>query len=307
MTDDTLDHRGLGRELSTWGRWGADDQLGTVNLLTPERVAAAARSIRLGRTLELSLPLHGAGPQPPNALRSNPVHTMTRLPSAPPGPGGFHYFDDALFLHLQGATQLDTLAHVAYDGLLYNGVPIAEVTADGAGRLGMEHLVGRLTGRGVLLDIPRSQGRTRLDAGEPITVDDLERAEAAAGVRVGAGDLLLIRTGWLSVLDELGSAAYFGSEPGLALSTARWLHEREVAFVASDNWGVEVTPSASGDEMPLHCVLIRDMGMPLGEMFVLDELASVAAELGVAEFHLSCAGLRVTGAVGSPVSPVVTF
>lgn len=307
MTDDAHDHRILGRELSNWGRWGADDQLGTVNLITPERVAAAAHGIRHGRILELSLPLHGAGPQPPEATRSNPVHTMTRLPSAPPGVGGFHYFDDALFLHLQGATQLDTLAHVAYDGQLYNGVPVSEVTADGAARLGMEHLVGRLNGRGVLLDIPRSQGRTRLDAGEPITITDLERAEDAAGVRVGAGDLLLVRTGWLSVLAEDGSTAYFGSEPGLALSTARWLREREVAFVGSDNWGVEVTPSASGDEMPLHCVLIRDMGMPLGEMFVLDELAAVASELGTATFHLSCAGLRVPGAVGSPVSPVVTI
>jgi kynurenine formamidase len=305
---DGADHRSLGRELSNWGRWGSDDQLGTLNLLTPERVLAGARSIRHGRTIELSMPLDEDGPQIGAGPRTNPVHIMTRLPSAPPEASGFHYFDDALFLHLQGATQLDTLAHVAYDGLLYNGVGTDQVTSKGALRLGMEHLVGRLNGRAVLLDIPRSQGRDRLDAGEPVTTADLEHAEQAAGVTVGSGDMLLVRTGWLGKLAESGDReAFFSAEPGLDLGTARWLRERDVAFVGADNWGVEVAPSASGDAMPLHCVLIRDMGMPLGEMFVLDELAHVAADLGTGEFHLSCAGLRITGAVGSPVSPVATF
>ena len=125
---------------------------------------------------------------------------------------------------------------------------------------------------------------------------------------MGPGDLLLIRTGWLATFTNRGDReAYFASEPGLALETARWLRERDVAFVGSDTWGVEVAPSASGDVMPLHCVLLRDLGMPLGEMFVLDELGEMAHELGRAEFHLSCAALRVTGGVGTPVSPIVTF
>ncbi|MFI8593292.1 cyclase family protein [Microbacterium sp. NPDC078428] len=303
-----MEHRTLGRELSNWGRWGEADQLGTLNLLTPERRVEAARSIHVGISMDLSLPLDEHGPQLTTGSRGNPVHVMTRLPSAPADVGGFHYFDDALFLHLQGATQLDALAHVAYDGLLYNGVDLGVVTTSGATRLGVENLVGRISGRGVLLDIPRSQGRDSLGPGEPVTAADLDRAEMHAGVAVGPGDLLLVRTGWLATFTERGDRErFFAAEPGLDLSTARWLHERDVAFVASDNWGVEVSPSASGDAMPLHCVLVRDMGMPLGEMFVLDDLARTAASLGASTFHLSCAGLRVTGGVGTPVSPVVTF
>lgn len=302
------EYRSLGRALSNWGRWGPDDELGTVNYLTPQRRAAAAGLIRHGHTVELSLPLDQDGPQPPGGLRSNPVHVMTRLPNSPPQPGGFQYFDDTLFLHLQAATQIDALAHVAYDGLMYNGVPVDAVTVAGAERLGVHNLAGQLSGRGVLLDIARSQGRSMLDAGEPITTTDLERAETFAGVTVGPGDLVLVRTGWLSLFtDQADREAYFAAEPGLALDTADWLHQRQVAFVASDNWGIEVSPSASGTAMPLHCVLIRDMGMPLGEMFVLDELSRATAEWGTAEFHLSCAGLRVTGAVGTPASPIVTF
>lgn len=305
---ERVSYRDLGRELSNWGRWGASDQLGTLNLVTPQRRVAAAGSVRHGITLDLSLPLDENGPQDAAGTRSNPVHVMTRLPDAPVSPGGFHYFDDALFLHLQGATQLDALSHVAYDGMLYNGVTLDSITAAGASRLGVQNLAGRITGRGVLLDIPRSQGRDALDPREPITSEDLDRAEAYAGVRVGPGDLLLIRTGWLATFTNRGDReAYFASEPGLALETARWLRERDVAFVGSDTWGVEVAPSASGDVMPLHCVLLRDLGMPLGEMFVLDELGEMAHELGRAEFHLSCAALRVTGGVGTPVSPIVTF
>lgn len=305
---DDVSYRDLGRELSNWGRWGTDDELGTLNLVTPERRIAAARSIRHGITLDLSLPLDENGPQRAVGARGNPVHVMTRLPGAPAFPGGFQYVDDAMFLHLQAATQVDALAHVAYDGMLYNGVTLDSITAAGASRLGVQNLAGHITGRGVLLDIPRSQRRTALDPHEPITSEDLERAEAYAGVTVGPGDLLLIRTGWLATFtDRRDRETFFSSEPGLALETARWLHERDIAFVGADTWGVEVAPSRSGDTMPLHCVLIRDLGMPLGEMFVLDELGTMAHRLGRAEFHLSCATLQVTGGVGTPVSPIVTF
>lgn len=302
------DHRVLGRELSNWGRWGAEDQLGTLNFLTRDRVMAGARSIRSGDVFELSLPLDEHGPQPPGSVRSNPVHTMTRLPDAPIEAGGFHYFDDAMFLHLQGATQLDALAHVSYDGMLYNGVSaVSAVTAAGASRLGMENYVGRITGRAVLLDIPEMTGRQRLEPTEPVSAADLSAAEAHVGVQVERGDIVVVRTGWMQVLLGGDSDAYFASAPGLDMSTARWLRERDVAFVAADTWGIEVSPSESGAAMPLHCVLVRDMGMPLGEMFALEELAVAVAARGDAVFHLSCAGLRITGGVGSPVAPVATL
>lgn len=306
MTGDSF--REIGRRLSNWGRWGDDDQIGTLNLIGEEQRIEAARCVRTGRSFGLALPLDARGPQRADVGRQNPLHIMTRLPDAPPGTGGFHWFDDALFLYPQSATQIDALAHVAYDGFLYNGVSTAEIVSSGARRLGIQELSSRLTGRGVLLDLARLAGRDRLSAGERIGVADLEAAEAAQGVRIGRGDLLLLRTGWITVFTRDGDRdAFLDAEPGLDLEVADWLHEREVAFVAADTWGVEVAPSVSGDEMPLHCVLVRDMGMPLGEMFDLEAVAAHAADTRTWDFHLSCPVLPITGGVGSPVAPIVTF
>lgn len=302
------DFREVGRRLSNWGRWGEGDQLGTLNLIEPAHRAAAAALVRTGVSFGLALPLDAQGPQLSDGSRQNPIHMMTRLPDAAPAPSGFHYFDDALFLYPQCATQVDALAHVAYDGALYNGVPLDAITSAGARRLAITEQSARIHGRGVLLDVARLRGRPQLEAGDAIGVADLEAAEAAQGVRVGRGDLLLVRTGWLDVFTrDHDRATFLGAEPGLALETAEWLNDREVAFVAADNWGIEVTPPASGDEMPLHCVLVRDLGMPLGEMFDLAAVAAHAAAQGVWEFHLSCPVLSISGGVGSPVAPIVTF
>jgi kynurenine formamidase len=300
--------RDVGRRVSNRGRWGVDDQVGTLNLIVPAHRAAAAALARTGISFGLALPLDAHGPQRPEGARQNPIHMMTRLPSAPPGHSGFHGFDDALFLYPQCATHVDALAHVAYDGFLYNRVPTDEIVETGARRLGVQEIGARLHGRGVLLDLPRLTGRARLEGGEPIGVADLEAAEAAQGVRVGTGDLLLIRTGWITVFTvDLDREAFHATEPGLDLGVADWLDRRGVAFVASDNWGIEVVPAPSGDELPLHCVLIRDMGMPLGEMFDLEQLAGHAAATGTWEFHLACPILPITGGTGSPVAPIVTF
>ncbi len=299
--------RDVGRRLSNWGRWGDDDQLGTLNLIEPAHRVAAAGLVRTGVSFDLALPLDAHGPQQSEGSRQNPIHMMTRLPDAAPAPSGFHYFDDALFLYPQCATQVDALAHVAYDGALYNGTPLDAITSGGARRLGIREQVARIHGRGVLLDLARIVGQ-RLEAAQGIGIADLEAAEAAQGVRVGRGDLLLLRTGWITVFTrDRDRVAFLGGEPGLDLEVADWLHDREVAFVGADNWGIEVAPSPSGDEMPLHCVLVRDMGMPLGEMFDLEAVAGHAAEQQVWEFHLSCAVLPITGGVGSPVAPIVTF
>ncbi|UOQ57498.1 cyclase family protein [Leucobacter allii] len=304
---ETDGYRALGRKLSNWGRWGPDDELGTINLITPERRAAAAALVSSGLSFGLGLPLGADGPQTGESGRQNPLHLMTRTVDDPPHPTGFHYFDDALFVHLQASTQLDGLAHVGYDGQLYNGVPVTAVTRAGAARLGVQHLATALTGRGVLLDIPRLLGR-RLGRSEEISAALLERAAREQRVAIGAGDLLFIRTGWIArITEEHDRRGFFATEPGLALDTASWLADRDVAFVASDNWGVEATPARGGDEMPLHCVLIRDVGMPLGEMLDLEAVAAHAASIGRWEFFASCAALEVVGGVGSVLTPIVTF
>jgi kynurenine formamidase len=298
----------LGKRVSNWGRWGGDDQRGTLNFITPERIRAAADSIRSGKVFELSIPLGADGPQRGTG-RFNPIHAMTILPGEFSTPDGIVVTDDMLTLPLQCASQWDSLAHVGYDDLFYNGVRAStSVTArGGARRLGVDQVMPGAVGRGVLLDIARLRAVEWIDAAdEPIGVAELERAEAAQGVRVGSGDTLLFRTGWRrKALVEGWSPQWLTTNPGLALECAEWLVEREVAVLASDNWGIEIQPSRTeGAFLPLHCVMLRDVGMMFGEMFDLEALAADCARDGQWDFFFSGPPLRVVGGVGSPASPV---
>jgi kynurenine formamidase len=221
-------------------------------------------------------------------------------------PDGMIAADDMIVMGLQSATQWDALSHVGNDGLLYNNTPAAAVNAmAGATRLSFASIVEQLTSRGVLLDIPRLKGVDRLADSTEITPEDLTAAEQRQGVRVESGDVLLIRTGTYQYFLEGDIAAYMGPEPGLGLAAAEWLHEREVAAVAMDNWAVEVWPSqVEGSTIPFHMVAIRDIGLTLGEMFDLEALAADCAQDGVYEFLFTGAGLKISGAVGSPVTPM---
>ncbi|MCU1639721.1 MAG: cyclase family protein [Microbacteriaceae bacterium] len=301
--------RDVGARLSNWGRWGSDDELGTLNFLTPERRAAAAKLIEHGTTIPLGLDLNDKGPQPSGGIRENCVHVMTRTGESPPAPGGFLYLDDLVTLHTHAATQVDALSHVAYDGYLYNGTSLTTVTEKGAGSLGIENLRGSIQGRGVLLDLPEFFGVSHLEAGRVITVQELDACLAAQGVSTRAGDVLLIRTGWMKVfLLDGDRQRYLGAAPGIGLDVAQWLHEKKIAFIASDNYAVEAVPGENeGEEMPVHCVLVRDMGMPLGEMFNLEGLSQEAKRRARWEFFFTCQVLPITGGVGSPVAPVATF
>lgn len=308
MTAARARFKEVGARLSNWGRWGSDDQLGTLNHLTPEDVRAAATLVHTGERLELSMPLAKNGPhhQRRRGVRVNPVHLMGVLPGDIELGDGVDVADDYIVMPLQAATQWDGLGHVGYDGRLYNDVPTSEITAiGGAARNGIQASLPGFTGRGVLLDVPRLHGLDRLPFDHAITPDELEAVEQQQGVRVRRGDAVLVRTGWLSQGMAQGWDGWLEVEPGLTLDCAEWLHAREVCTVAADNWGVELAPFPEGDGvLALHCVLLRDLGMMLGEMWNLDELAGVCASDGRWEFLLVAPALRVTGAVGSPVSPV---
>jgi kynurenine formamidase len=306
-----MDFREIGKKLSNWGRWGSDDRLGTLNFLTPQCTAAAARHVKSGRIVNLGLPISAAGIQVGIGGRVNPVHLMSMSP-----PDFVHRHDgmiaadDFIFMPLQSVTQWDGLGHVGYDGMFYNGVAAASVTTmQGSTVLSIDQIAARgVAGRGTLLDIARLRGVGRLAAGEAITPADLEAAESSQGGRVESGDILILRTGWLQTFTVDGDAnRYWNGEPGLSLECAEWLHRRQVAAVASDNWAVEVmSPDIAAAEAaaPLHCVLIRDMGMTLGEIFVLDELADACAERGSWSFFFAAPPLMVVGGVGSPITPL---
>jgi kynurenine formamidase len=297
----------IARRVSNWGRWGPEDERGTLNFVTPEVVRRAAACVKRGVVFSLGLPLGVDGPQIGQGGRVNPVHLMTavdgRLGTDPEGP---RYADDVILMPLQCATQWDSLAHVHYGGQLYNGHPVATLTAAGAGRDGIDKVAAGIVSRGVLLDVARAQGVERLAPGRAIGPADLEAAERAAGVRAERGDVLLVRTGHLAVFKVDGDrVGYMRQAPGLGVACVEWLHAREVAAVATDTNAVEVLPFEDPAlPLPVHQLCIRDMGLTLGEMFDLDELAADCARDGVWECLLSAPPLRVTGGVGSPLNPL---
>ena len=193
----------LARKVNNWGRWGDDDEIGTLNLLTPETVRRAAACVKRGAVFPLGIPLSQDGPQMGFIKgRINPVRTMISLndplSADPDGPCSN---DDLVVMALQCATHWDSLAHVSYEGKLYNGFPASTVTADGAARCGIDK-VKSLVARGVLLDVARARGVDRLDPGHALTADDLDAAEDLARTTVGPGDVVLLRTGQMQLLHE---------------------------------------------------------------------------------------------------------
>jgi kynurenine formamidase len=296
--------REIGARLSNWNRWGPDDERGTINFITPEKLVRAARLVRTGKVFDLGIPFSADGPQP-GGLRVNPVHLMRETGENQDFPGGFRFADDYVFMPLQSASQWDALAHVFYDGKLYNGYASSLIDSYGAAKLSIDKQRKGIAGRGVLLDVARIKGVEHLQAGEVITPEDLDRAVREHGVQVGSGDILLVRTGWRNVFTSTGDPrAFMNGEPGIGLGCCEWLHEREVAAIACDNWAVEVLPSETDDALPVHCVLIRDLGMTLGEILDFEELAADCAQDGVYEFFLTAPPIKFAKAVGSPINPL---
>lgn len=291
--------------MSNWGRWGAEDQAGALNLAGCEQVVRAAGLVRTGRVLSLGQPLGPKTGVPPHRKR------VERLMSRDGGdyaagarrPDGFAFAEDVLSFASHSGTHLDALAHVWRDGQLYNGFSSHTVrSTTGAARCGAEHLRPLVT-RGVLLDV--AAGRPEpLGPGEPITAADLVRA--ARQVALEPGDAVLIRTGWLGRTGA-DPATYFAAEPGLEVGAGSWLAGADVALVGADNYAIEAQPSAVGSTFPVHLLLLRDHGVPLLEGVVLDELSAVLAELGRSTFLLICAPLPVMGGTAGPVCPVAVL
>lgn len=299
------DFRAIGKQLSNWGRWGDKDERGSVNLITPERLVAAAGLVRQGKIFDLGIPMDGDGPQPGGG-RINPVHLMSQTGAGQLFPGGFQFADDYIFMPLQGSSQWDGLAHVFYDDHLYNGFPASDVTPQGAAHNAIDKQAKGIAGRGVLLDIAALKGVEWLEAGYVITPDDLDAAAARQQVTVKAGDILLFRTGWRrKFLREHDAKAFMAGEPGLGMACCQWLHDHDIAVVASDNWAIEVLPGEYPDViLNVHMVLIRDMGMTLGEILDFEELAADCEADGVWEFFFCSPPLKFTKAVGSPINPL---
>jgi kynurenine formamidase len=297
----------LAASVRNWGRWGDDDEVGTVNLLTAEARRRGAASVATGRVFSLALPLSESEGIQLGFIpgRINPVRTMTQV-NQPLGddPEGVCTSDDLVVMGLQAATHWDGLAHVSYGGRIWNGHPASSVTAVGAGRCGI-HRIRTLTGRGVLLDVARARGVDRLAGGHAITGDDLDAAAELARVAVEPGDVVLVRTGQMALLRSGDRMGYAAPSPGLSTKSVRWLRDHDVAAVATDTMVFEVWPAEDPAVLlPVHLLHLVDMGLTQGQNFVLDDLAADCADDGRYAFLLEASPLPFTGAVGAPVAPV---
>ncbi len=285
--------------LSNWGRWGDEDQLGALNLISPEVTAAAAATVRSGRTVSCARPLDTV----PSADNPSPVaHHMTG--TATEGMGADYF---AISPHGFATSHIDALCHIFHEGKLYNGYAAESVTAHGATKLGIHRLRGGVVTRGVLLDIPSLRGVDALEPGEPIFPEDLEAAEEKAGLRVRSGDALVVRTGrwrWRAAHGawDAGSLA-----AGLDASCLPWLHERDVAALGSDGVSDVLPSRVDGVGMPIHTVVIVAMGVHLLDNLDLEALATACAEETRWEFLLTVAPLVLRRGTASPVNPIALF
>jgi kynurenine formamidase len=297
----------LAKRVNNWGRWGAADEIGTLNLITDEVVRRAVASVRTGARISLALPLSENGPQLGNIPgRTNPERSMIALHrSIGRDPDAIRFSDDAVAMPLQAATHWDGLAHVSYAGRLYNDTPIDSIDERGAARLGIQN-VRSLVSRGVLLDVARARDVPRLEPGYAITPEDLDAAASVAGVEVEPGDVALIRTGHMQLLHEGRKEEYSaGDAPGPGIACAEWFHERDLAAVATDTIAFEVWPVERRDTLfPLHLLDLVEMGMTQGQNFDLEELATACAADGAYDFLLEASPLPFERGLGSPVNPV---
>jgi len=285
--------------LSNWGRWGDDDQLGALNLITPEVTAAAAATVRVGRTVSCARALDTrAAADNPNPVAHHMIGTVTEG-------GGADYF--AVAPHGFATSHLDALCHIFSEGKLYNGYPAETVTAHGATRLGIHHLHAGIVTRGVLLDVPALRGVDALEPGEPVFPEDLEAAEERAGLRVRAGDALLVRTGRWRWRDEHGPWDAASLAAGLDASCLPWLRERDVATLGSDGVSDVLPSRVDGVPMPIHMVVIPAMGVHLMDNLDLDALAAACAEERRWAFLLTVAPLVLRRGTASPVNPIAVF
>ncbi len=292
--------------VSNWDRWGDDAERGALNHLTPERTAAAARLVRSGITVTLSRPLRtDVGVDLPEPAD----HHMTMLTDVDIGSGSLRFAKDYVGVdyHNDGHTHIDAFCHVAFDGFLYGGQPAESVTADGASTGAVEVLRDGLVGRGVLLDVPKVRGVPWIEPGDHIFRADLEAAERRQGVTVGAGDILLVRTGHSRRQAELEPWDTPAAKAGLHPTAASFLAEREVAALGSDGNSDTAPSTTEGVAFPIHVLALNAMGVHLLDYLQFEDVVHQCEAAGRWEFLFTTAPLRIVRGTGSPVNPTAVF
>jgi kynurenine formamidase len=289
----------LFKQVSNWGRWGKNDQLGTLNLITPERKREAAKQVREGVSVSMARDL--------NAEKSidnpDPFRDTMNLGVD----GKFNMDSYTVNFHGFAFSHIDALSHSFYDNKLYNGFPASSITSSGASVLDTALYRDGIMTRGVLVDIPWLRGLPYLDKNAYITGHDLDQWEAKTGVRIGAGDAVVIRTGRWALRDAKGPWDISGASAGLDPSAIAWLRKRDAAVLVSDA-AHDAIPSAVKDvDFPIHVLAIVAAGMPLADQCNLEDVAHEAQKLNRQTFLLTMQPVRIKGGTGALVNPIATF
>ncbi len=303
---------------NNWGKWGPDDEVGALNYLDAAAALKGAAEIRSGETFTLQIQM--GYPEAPGdplwpgreaAKRHNVIDEgFWDRGEGKEFPGGLHYADDVATIYTQGSTQYDALGHVWYDGKIWNGYDAKE-TIGGMHKASVLPIAEKgIVGRGVLIDMARHRGKSHLDKAETFDHTDLEAAAAAQGVTIEPRDILLVRTGFIPYWYETTPEEFYEDfcEPGLTYSRelVEWFQRMEIPNLVTDTIANEVTfDPVSGCALPLHCSLMRNLGVTLTEIAWLDDLAEACAADGRWTFMYTAAPLKLVQGTGAPVNPVV--
>ena len=282
-------------EFSNWGRWGKDDQLGTLNLITAAKRRQAVALVKEGYSISMA---HNVLKE--KAVDNEGPFVYTMLPVT----GGFHMDNYSVSFHGMGQTHLDALCHGSYHGKLYNGFPADRIAAEGCPEDSVLPIKTGILTSGVIIDIARLKGVDYLQPGEPIYPEDLAAWEKQTGVKVASGDAVFVRSGRWAMRAAKGPGVAFA---GLHASCARWLHDRGVAVLGGDA-DPEVIPSqVEGMGAPIHLMALVAMGLPLFDECDLEDLGREAAKRKRWVFLFTAAPLAVPGGTGSPINPIATY
>lgn len=293
-------------ELSNWGRWGSDDQLGAANLITPQKRLEAIATVTEGITVSLEhILLTEEAPDVPSPFQRR----VLRVPDATAEPAFRGGVSDnySISYHGYSHSHVDSLCHIFYKGKMYNGKDQSTVTEAGCATNSIANLQGGIVTRGVLIDIPRLKGVDYLEPGTPIYQEDLDAFEEMTGVVVRPGDAVFVRTGRWARRAALGPWNVSQAAAGLHASTMPWFKARDISFLGGDAASDVVPSQIEGVGLPIHMLTIVAMGVDLFDNQDLEALAETAARLNRWEFMLVAAPLAVEGGTGSPVNVLAIF